>query len=55
MSEPDGIKGPRTGDTRFAEDGTLEAFDGHAWTPYRPPHDDGYGMILKVLEPSSDD
>lgn len=37
---------PKSGDTRFTVDGTLEVFDGRTWAPYRPPEDDGYGMIF---------
>ncbi|MBT2212499.1 MULTISPECIES: hypothetical protein [Actinomadura] len=41
----DAEPGPEPGEIRFRDDGTLEAFDGTAWAPYRPPEDDGLAAM----------
>ena len=40
---------PADGDTRFAEDGTLEVYDSaqRKWAPYEPEYDDTLGIMFK--------
>lgn len=46
---------PKVGAVRYADDGTIEVFDGETWTPYRPPRDfDGFGPRLKTSHFSAD-
>jgi hypothetical protein len=51
--------GPKAGDTRFADDGTLEAFDGRSWMPYLPARDSSDQIIYKMHtvfnQPDDDD
>jgi hypothetical protein len=47
--------GPKTGDTRFADDGTLEAFDGRSWMPYLPAQDSSDQIIYRLFNQTDDD
>ncbi|QIJ66007.1 hypothetical protein [Streptomyces sp. JB150] len=38
------VPSPEAGSVRLADDGTLEQFDGTAWTPYEELVDDGEGQ-----------
>jgi hypothetical protein len=38
---------PEIGAIRHAEDGTLEAFDGSNWAPYKPEWDPNHPPIFK--------
>jgi hypothetical protein len=40
---------PEIGAIRHAEDGTLEAFDGSSWAPYKPSPDYYSAPIFKGL------
>ncbi|MEU2167927.1 hypothetical protein ACH47V_25500 [Micromonospora chersina] len=35
------------GAVRFAEDGTLEVYNGAGWVKYQPPTDNGYGSVFR--------
>jgi hypothetical protein len=47
--------GPKAGDTRFADDGTLEAFDGRSWMPYLPAQDSSDQIIYRLFNQPDDD
>ncbi len=44
---------PELGAIRFAEDGTLEVYDGTEWVKYEPPVDNGYGTVFRGDAPSA--
>jgi len=42
---------PELGAIRFADDGTLEVYNGIEWVKYEPPADNGYGTLFRGQEP----
>lgn len=46
---------PELGAIRFAEDGTLEVYNGTEWVKYQPPADNGYGTVFRGNAPPATD